>query len=200
MLDNDPTDFVPMPKIPRLYSLCTITEKIDGSNACIHIESDGITWRCASRNRYLDMNTDNFGFYKWCTKNINELLKLGPGKHFGEWWGSGIQRGYGLTNGERYFSLFNVGKWNENNIPSCCKVVPIITSIGLPEGPLFDHLDPTMILNTRGIDMICDVLIKKGSIAMPGYMNPEGIIIYHSGAQHYFKYTFDGDGHKNARG
>ena len=34
---------------------------------------------------------------------------LVPGRHFGEWWGSGIQRGYGLD--EKTFSLFNAYRW-----------------------------------------------------------------------------------------
>jgi hypothetical protein len=53
----------------------------------------------------------------------DDLLTLGPGRHFGEWWGAGIQRRYGLT--EKRFSLFNVTRWGEAR-PACCHVVPTL--------------------------------------------------------------------------
>ncbi len=34
-----------------------------------------------------------------------------PATYFGEWWGSGVQRGYGLQKGDKRFSLFNVSRW-----------------------------------------------------------------------------------------
>jgi hypothetical protein len=101
---------------------------------------------------------------------------LVPGRHFGEWWGLGIQRGYGLK--EKRFSLFNTGRWNECNIPKCCNVVPI-----LYEG-IFDKFDAeTIIESLRGC----------GSIAAPGFMNPEGMIIYHTAGNVYFKKTLKND-------
>lgn len=120
--------FKPFPKIPRLASGYIITEKIDGSNAAVVIEPGRVTdssnsW-CAgvwgagdafykvgaqSRNRFITPSSDNFGFAAWVQRNAETLVDiLGAGYHHGEWWGSGIQRGYGLPNGERRFSLFNV--------------------------------------------------------------------------------------------
>lgn len=49
-----------------------------------------------SRTRWITPEDDNYGFAKWANENKEELLKLGIGQHFGEWWGSGIQRGYNL--------------------------------------------------------------------------------------------------------
>ncbi len=60
-----------------------------------------------SRTRWITAQDDNHGFARWVEGNKQELLKLGAGRHFGEWWGSGIQRGYGLQKGEKRFSLFN---------------------------------------------------------------------------------------------
>ena len=52
-------------------------------------------------------------------------MELGVGQHFGEWWGFGIQRGYGLH--ERRFSLFNTGRWSDPAVrPACCGVVPVL--------------------------------------------------------------------------
>ena len=57
----------------------------------------------------LDLVIAAFGFARWVETNRERLITLlGPGLHFGEWWGSGIQRGYGLTKGDKRFSLFNV--------------------------------------------------------------------------------------------
>src|SRR6218665_4077308 len=110
-------DFSAFPKIPRISKafFCTITEKIDGSNAQIVItpyaSSDVgdpsvlvigafplLTMRVGSRNRWIKpgKETDNYGFAGWCLSNATELFKLGIGTHFGEWYGNGIQCGYGL--------------------------------------------------------------------------------------------------------
>lgn len=66
-----------------------------------------------SRTRIIEpgKQTDNAGFATWVRANQVELVRhLGEGLHFGEWWGSGIQRAYGLT--EKRFSLFNATRWN----------------------------------------------------------------------------------------
>src|SRR5882762_4949927 len=50
-----------------------------------------------SRKRIITPEQDNFGFARWVYDNAETLVHdLGEGLHFGEWWGSGIQRGYGL--------------------------------------------------------------------------------------------------------
>ena len=117
-----------------------------------------------------------------------ELLTLGPGHHFGEWWGAGIQRRYGLT--EKRFSLFNVSRWNEQTPPPlCCNWVPTLY-VGE--------------FNTEHIAAVLAELVKTGSAAAPGFMNPEGIVIYHTAAKHCFKKTIEGDsggkGAANAEG
>ena len=45
--------FVPMPKMSRYSRLCTITEKIDGTNASIFINDLGTEFRIASRTRWI---------------------------------------------------------------------------------------------------------------------------------------------------
>lgn len=173
-------EFVRFAKIPRLQKECTITEKIDGTNGVIHITDYGDMF-VGSRKRWLTDKSDHFGFHRWTTQNQDELMKLGPGTHHGEWWGSGIQRGYNLPKGEKRYSLFNVSVWNDENKPECCHIVPI-----LHQGE-FD----TVLVHT------CMTKLKfEGSMASPGFMNPEGVMIYHSALRGYFKSPFD----KNPKG
>ena len=171
--------FHAFPKMGRLYRDITITEKIDGSNGQILIEDDG-SITAGSRQRWITpgKSTDNFGFARWVEENHDDLLKLGPGRHFGEWWGVGIQRSYDLH--ERRFSLFNP-RWATEPRPDCCHVVPVIY-----RGPYSD----------RAIETAAQHLRDNGSMAAPGFSNPEGIIIFHEGGHVGFKHTFDGDGHK----
>jgi len=173
-------EFVSFPKIPRLHKDCVVTEKIDGTNGLIYITDDDEMF-VGSRNRWLTEDADNFGFHRWAMKNRNELMKLGAGRHHGEWWGSGIQRGYNLTKGEKRFSLFNVNIWNEENKPECCYVVPTLY---------------TGEFDTVEIERVMNELQEKGSAAVPGFMNPEGVMVYMESAKHYFKAPFD----KNHKG
>lgn len=188
------TNFEPFPKIARLRRDITVTEKLDGTNAQIYITPDtsapemlpDIPWvgsfgnvriAAGSRNRWITPENDNYGFARWVKENAEELLKLGEGRHFGEWWGAGIQRRYGLT--EKRFSLFNTAKWELNpDIPKCCFCVPV-----LYQG-LFD---------TWEIDDTLKKLQVVGSQAAPGFMDPEGIIIYHAASRMLFKQTIKDD-------
>lgn len=189
--------FVEFPSITRLFRDVVVTEKIDGTNASVHVGEDGSVI-AASRTRYITPLADNFGFAAWVHAHEEELREgLGAGQHFGEWYGSGIQRGYGLTKGEKRFALFNVGRWwsahNEPVVPAtegmripprCCEVVPALGTIPLD----------TAMINTFG-----RLLREGGSRAVPGFMKPEGVVVYHTKSRQYYKYTFDkNDGHKSS--
>jgi hypothetical protein len=115
-------EFVPFPKMARLSREIIITEKLDGTNAQVFIGEDGLI-RAGSRTRWITPEDDNYGFARWVHNHADELRGLGPGRHFGEWWGQGIQRNYSLT--EKRFSLFNVSRWGEER-PACCHVVPVL--------------------------------------------------------------------------
>jgi hypothetical protein len=201
-------EFQGFPSIKRLSRDIIITEKLDGTNAQIYIElrdnvpqdeldsgvapfmsvqRDGIDYvmLAGSRTRWLGKGKyDNFGFGEWVGKHSDELLKLGPGRHFGEWYGKGIQRGYGLTN--KRFSLFNVSRWKTccsdaeeyEVLPGCCGVVPI-----LYKGPFTEE----------AIYLALDALATGGSVAAPGFMDPEGIVVFHTASNTLFKKTFKGD-------
>ncbi len=190
------TEFTEFPKIYRLSRECVITEKIDGTNGQICITEDG-QFLVGSRSRWITPKEDNYGFAKWCEDNKTELLKLGVGKHFGEWWGSGCQRGYGLPKGEKRFSLFNTLRWclsgqepqviptadpriikYQDVLPSCCHLVPV-----LYRG----------MFNTQACESALEMLRVSGSRAAPGFMKPEGIVCFHIAGNFGLKKTLEKD-------
>ncbi len=189
------TDFVEFPKMARLSRDVIVTEKIDGTNAQIFITEDGQI-RAGSRTRWITPADDNFGFAAWVEEHRDELLTLGPGRHFGEWWGRGIQRGYGIP--DRRLSLFNTQRWclygkepmlirtddprcwkTQEVLPPCVGLVPVI-GIGK-----FDEVDFNGALRQ---------LAAAGSFAAPGFMDPEGIVVFHPAGNVGFKKTLKRDG------
>jgi hypothetical protein len=172
-------EFVGFSSIPRLSREILISEKLDGTNAQILFNEDD-TFQVGSRNRWITPDDDNFGFARWVYENVDALkAELGYGRHFGEWWGSGIQRGYGLK--EKRFSLFNVKRW-EGVVLSLCHVVPVLWR---------------GMMDTAKIDEVLEQLQNEGSVAAPGFMNPEGVVVYHKASGQLFKKTLDkNDGHK----
>ena len=198
-------EFEEFPKIGRLSRDIIITEKIDGTNGIIGIEEDGVTMHVGSRTRWLTAETgDNHGFLLWAMTHRDELLTLGPGRHFGEWWGSGIQRGYGLQKGEKRFSLFNVSRWclfghdpliiseadtrnpekRQQVLPPSCGLVPV-----LYRGAF----------ETAAVNKVLDVLRGEGSQAAPGFMQPEGIVLFHTQSGVSFKKTIEKDEEPKSR-
>jgi len=178
-------EFVEFPKISRLKRDVVITEKIDGTNLAVVI-TDDLDCYAQSRTRVITPKEDNHGFARWVSENAPALIEqLGPGRHFGEWWGSGIQRGYGLTKGEKRFSLFNVGRWHGSPVDGWrCIEAPICFVVPTLEVCEF---------NSTRIDSVLANLKESGSSAAPGFMNPEGIVIFHTQNQSLFKMTFEYD-------
>jgi len=163
-------EFKAWPKIPRLSNeKYFITEKIDGTNAAVIITEDGEIG-AQSRNKLITPEDDNYGFAKWVQANKEALLTMGPGHHYGEWWGLGIQRGYGQD--KKRFSLFNTARWNKDNpnTPTCCDVVPSLPS---------------------NIEEALSVLKTQGSQAAPGFMQIEGIVVYCYQTKSYYKVIVD---------
>jgi hypothetical protein len=213
--------FTEFPKISRLFRPIVITEKIDGTNSAVVVSEtslygygadeivgpgivvnkapfeghfdgwDPVYVYAQSRKQVISPEQDNFGFAKWVRENAHKLAAgLGVGVHFGEWWGSGIQRKYGLD--EKRFSLFNVSRWGEyeeangfgetvivNPRPKCCHVVPVLAEA-----------------DTFAVDAVIGALASledDGSRAAPGFMDPEGVVLYHKHSNSLFKATIKGD-------
>ena len=199
--------------MPRLSRECIITEKIDGTNASIFITpgypdtpkaithwydeatQTDMVMLAGSRTRWITPEDDNFGFAAWVSENSEDLKNLGTGHHFGEWWGKGIQRGYDLSH--RAFSLFNVSRWcdfdedpqdihgadprivrMQERAPSCCDVVPVL------------HRG---VFSTSVVDFAVGLLRDFGSRAKPGFMRPEGVVVFHVAGNCGFKKTLEKD-------
>lgn len=200
--------FETFPKIPRWSRDIIITEKLDGTNAAIYVDPATGAVFAASRKRWITPESDNFGFARWVKEHEAELREgLGPGRHFGEWWGQGIQRGYGLR--EKRFSVFNVQRWHDpimvqegrslvlgeksTPVPAIVSVVPVIYY-----GPMYT--DEGGGVKGNPVQGSLDLLDLRGSFAAPGYRyeegqskGPEGIVIYHTASRTLFKKTLEND-------
>lgn len=176
---SEPPEFVAYKKIPRYRRDIIITEKIDGTNAVVHISESGVM-TAGSRSRWIapGKSTDNHGFAKWVEDHYEELLVLGPGYTFGEWYGSGINRAYGLKNGEKRFALFVDPADRKGELPKCCEITP-----RLYEGPRTE----------KAIEDALQDLDLFGSHAVPEYMRPEGIVIFDTASRGLHKITLEHD-------
>jgi len=146
----------------------TITEKIDGTNACIIIQ-DGLIIGCQSRKRIITPEDDNYGFARWVDENKKDLLSLEDGYHYGEWAGLGIQKNPHELPKKQFF-LFNTFRWNpENpNRPKCCEVVPILFQ-GDMDGDTIPVLLDKLKSNYVGV--------------------AEGVVVYYHAMRKYTKHT-----------
>lgn len=199
--------FEKWPSIPRWANdTVTITEKLDGTNAAVIILpyspdhelmiQDGyakcmayddetrvemFTFAVQSRKRFIKpgKDTDNAGFAAWAWEWSGVLIEtLGYGKHYGEWWGRGIQRGYDRPG--KKFSLFSPWRYDTVDLSKVedLDLVPTLYKGGA-EGYL-------------ALDLIIATLEKEGSKAAPGFMRPEGAILQSAltGAK-YKAFTWD---------
>lgn len=190
------------PKTPRLFKDMVITEKIDGTNACVVVRllpeeewgvaAGGYDGSIAvigndpyygvyvqSRNRLITPEKDNAGFAAWVKENAAGLVEtLGEGYHYGEWYGQGIQRKYGLDH--KRFALFNVNRYGDLDLSA----VPNLETVPVLFEGEFD---------TQTVWNVYFDLMDNGSVAVPGYLNPEGIIVFHSASQNVYKVTEAGD-------
>lgn len=207
-------EFAKFGSIGRLYRDVTITEKIDGMNACIVIKQVlgeeiyrntltvvnnvpyGNFSACRfsigvqSRKQFLSLDKDIQGLAAWVTEHARELvLALGPGYHYGEYWGKNIQRSYHQK--RNWFSLFNTKRWNKENVGHIdgLLTVPILYS-----GPYADWVNEMQLhrLETQGSFAAQEVDDRELDF------RAEGIVGWHVALDTYYKVTLDGDGHKGA--
>lgn len=196
-------EFTPWPKTARLFRDVVVTEKLDGTNSAVHISRcptagaeefpdaafvrvDDVIYAVGAQSRRRIITpgktTDNYGFAGWVYDNAEELVRLlGEGLHFGEWWGHGIQRNYGME--DRRFSLFNTERYDHLNHD---------------DAAVFDgsrlNTVPVLYSGTFADAAICQALTDLGdygSVAAPGFMNPEGVCVYHTQTRNVFKVTLD---------
>ncbi len=197
-------EFQAWPKIPRLTNEeMTITEKIDGTNACViilpysvdheemiqqghakcfHDDESALmfTFATQSRKRFIwpGKDTDNAGFAAWAWERATFLIDtLSYGKHYGEWYGRGIQRSYGLM--EKRFALFNPWRYTDVDLDiEGLEVVPTLYT---------GNVHATAIQDTLF------ALREFGSVAVPG-QKAEGVIVQHKLSGSTYKAFVDDDG------
>lgn len=196
-------------KTPRLFRDITISEKIDGTNSAVIIEEveefdepsdfrlacfevDGRYYEVAaqSRNRLITpgKTTDNHGFALFVQTNAEALFDaLGPGRHYGEFWGKGIQGRYvNQMAGVKGFALFNTAKHKGLHLwlPAGDGATEVLleTTHVLYEGPFSE----------QKIREVLTELKKTGSWISP--MSPaEGIVVYHTQSGQVYKVTLDNE-------
>jgi hypothetical protein len=163
-------EFRSWPKIPRNKGgKVTITEKIDGTNACVIIRGGELVG-IQSRNRLIKPGDDNMGFAFWVSENVEELVSLGDGYHYGEWAGPGIQNNRHMLKQETFF-LFNTFR-PYDTLPECVKQVPVL-------------------YQGRGSPEVTEDTMRElwDTATSAGYI-PEGVIIYNHDTRTYMKDTF----------
>jgi len=175
-------EFKTFTKIGRLRRDVVITEKIDGTNGVVWISESLTEIRAGSRNRWLTSvkGDDNHGFGMWVEKHAGVLIGLGPGYHYGEWWGCGIARGYDLT--EKRWSLFNPRHY-QFAVFAREQGAAVYTTPILYTGPFADQRVTEQLEELRA----------NGSVASPGYMHPEGVVVFHTANGALFKVTLEHD-------
>lgn len=208
-------EFQPWPKTPRLSAGdVVITEKIDGTNACVVIDPEPLLgdWEAGtdlgcgvivdvhgtshvmyaqSRKRFVHPDTDNAGFARWVWDNSATLAELlGVGHHFGEWWGQGIQRRYGMPT--KIFSLFDSHRWN--------KVALDYGEWGTKADAINLDIVPVLHIgkfSDRDIERTLELLRQEGSFASLKYgvrfNKPEGVIVRHQSLGGNLKVLLEND-------
>ena len=192
------------PSIERLENIyCIISEKIDGTNGLIEINETNV--RFGSRNRYISFSDDNAGFANFfrhyeakledvAKDVITKELELNgetltscnesyPLRIYGEWFGCGIQRGYGLK--DKFFmpfSSFYGEKLIEYQVPNV--ITPNIMYTGK--------------FSMEVVGTCMQQLKLNGSGVVKDYKQPEGIVIFFPKYNFRLKETFDGAKWKDA--
>lgn len=201
-------EFQAWPKTPRLFREIVVTEKLDGTNSAVIINEladfqdadanalavilrDGKYYEIGAQSRKRVIapgkTTDNYGFAAWVQLNADELFDiLGPGRHYGEWWGKGIQKRYPGTM-QRGFALFNVDRH-----AGLFEWLP-----GLPGADWEVLVEPVITLyrgefSEEKIHELLASLAKHGSVASP-FDQAEGVVVFHTQSRQTYKYTLDGE-------
>ncbi len=175
--DSTYIEFKSFPKITPIGKvIMSITQKIHGTNAQVFIFKDGngeMQLRVGKRSQFITPENDNFGVARFVYDRREEFIeKLGEGRHYGEWAGPGINTGEGLI--EKTFCLFNWRRWKDQPLPDRTTTVPLLYHGGL---------------SVTAINEAMEKLKTEGSLLVPGYMKPEGIVIEIGGT--FYKNVFD---------
>lgn len=193
---NTMGEFKKWESTPRWHKGLTITEKIDGTNACIIIYNGQV--KAQSRKRLITPDDDNMGFAKWVYENAGALTDtLGYGYHYGEWFGPGIQKNPLGVESKR-FALFHATKYTEANGYELNKVD------GLETVPLLFHGQASAWTIPSALQGLETYGTKVQGAARREVINAfdekvwvnakaEGIIVWHKETQQKYKILLEDD-------
>lgn len=125
---------------------------------------------------------DNYAFAGFVRENAAKCVEaLGIGHHFGEWYGSGIQAGYGLPKDEKRFALFNTTRHaGRLDLPRGIVTVPVLYEGVFAEQAIQDALHQ----------------LKSGTHAADAAVGfkAEGVVVFHTRSQTCYKVLLENDG------
>lgn len=166
------SEWTGFPKIARLNRDCVVTEKVDGTNAAILIQSGRL--RVYSKSEELTGSIDSYGFYAWVMERKRAILDtFEDGLLRGEFAGPGINRNRHQLTSKTFYCFAAEPRVREGvtGLPDGFNVVPV-----LYEGP-FD---------TAAINREVDRLRINGSLVGG---TPEGVVVFHLAGSVGFKVT-----------
>lgn len=166
-------EFKAWPKIPRaVFGDVIITEKMDGTNACVIIEKGKIVGT-QSRKRLITPEDDNYDFSRFVHDNEDLFLQLGDGRHFGEWVGLGIQKNPHAFPEKRFY-LFNSLRWGEHNPP--------------PEGL---YVVPILYRGAYSLEVIDKIMTHLKTTSENDGYKAEGCVVFFPALNAMEKHTFE---------
>ncbi len=141
-----------------LEGRCYVFPKIDGTNASVWMEDDGLP-HAGSRNRELSLGNDNAGFCRWVKDNWKEFMPLLAAhpryRVYGEWLVPHTLRTY-REEAWRKFYIFDVyDQETEAYLPYeryadlCAHYLlpfPVIAPLEIVENATLEHLHKVAIL------------------------------------------------------
>lgn len=92
--------------LPILRAVGTV--KLHGTNAGVKLDSDG-NLECWSRTKKISVDNDNQGFAKFCETRkpvFDAMFRSRDVMLYGEWCGTGIQKGCGINELDKMFVIF----------------------------------------------------------------------------------------------
>ena len=154
-----------------LFGECVIFSKIDGTNASVWLDKDGII-QCGSRNRQISLEKDNLGFCSYINKTlhpkIEKLLKVYPDyRLYGEYLKPHTLKDYRDSMWDKFW-IFDVFK---DDIPLHYKEYRfILQEYGL------DYIVPYKTITNPSMEQLMTLMERNTRGMKPGTFG-EGIVI-----------------------
>ncbi len=158
------------------FGKCYIFPKIDGTNASVWLDKDGVV-QAGSRNRHLTLENDNAGFYNWAIqqKNIEQFLKDFPYlRLYGEWLVPHSIKTY-REDAWRKFYVFDVAELRQGSEELIYmpyeSYKPVLEQYGI------DYIPAMTTITNAGYETLIQELAKNVFLIEDGKGAGEGIVI-----------------------